>query len=85
MIEEVDLLTGADAIAAFVGVKPRRIYHLAETKRLPVFRLGATLCARRSTLVKWIESMERDSFEMSRSASGPSSGSVGSQRNAAIK
>jgi len=59
MVEELELLTGADEIAAFIGVKPRRIYHLAETKRLPVFRLGATLCARKSTLVKWIESLER--------------------------
>jgi excisionase family DNA binding protein len=59
MIEELELLTGADEIAAFIGVKARRIYHLAETKRLPVFRLGATLCARRSTLVRWIEEMER--------------------------
>jgi hypothetical protein len=57
--DELDLLTGADAIAAFMGVKPRRVYHLAETLRLPVFRLGATLCARRSTLIRWIEDMER--------------------------
>jgi excisionase family DNA binding protein len=59
MTEALELLTGADEIAAFIGVKPRRIYHLAETKRLPVFRMGATLCARRSTLVRWIEDMER--------------------------
>jgi hypothetical protein len=56
--EVLDLLTGADAIAAFMGVKPRRIYHLAETQRLPVFRMGSTLCARRSTLLRWIEDME---------------------------
>jgi hypothetical protein len=57
--DELDLLTGAEAIAAFMRVKPRRVYHLVETQQLPVFRLGATLCARRSTLVRWIESMER--------------------------
>ena len=58
MTNELDLLSGADAIAAFMGLKVRRVYHLAETERLPVFRLGATLCARRSTLLRWIEGME---------------------------
>lgn len=60
MADELDLLSGAEAIAAYIGVKPRRIYHLAETRRLPVFRIGSTLCARRSTLLRWIEDMERD-------------------------
>jgi excisionase family DNA binding protein len=59
MADELDLLSGAEAIAAYIGVKPRRIYHLAETRRLPVFRIGSTLCARRSTLLRWIEDMER--------------------------
>jgi hypothetical protein len=57
--DDLDLLTGAEAIAGFMRVKPRRVYHLAETQRLPVFRLGSTLCARRSTLRRWIEDMER--------------------------
>ncbi len=63
VVTELDLLTGAEAIAEFVGVKARRIYHLAETRRLPVFRLGATICARKSTLVRWIEDMEREARE----------------------
>jgi len=58
MTNEIDLLAGADQIAAFMGLKVRRVYHLAEMQRLPVFRLGATLCARKSTLLKWIEEME---------------------------
>jgi hypothetical protein len=44
-----DLLRGADEIAAFIfGTKfaRRRVYYLAETSRLPVFRLGSVLCAR---------------------------------------
>ena len=61
-VNEIDLLTGADAIAAFMGIKVRRVYHLAETQRLPVFRLGATLCARKSTLLSWIESMENQAM-----------------------
>ena len=56
-----DLLRGADQIADFMFGTPderRKIYHLAETSKLPVFRLGALLCARKSTLLSWIEAQE---------------------------
>lgn len=52
-----DLLRGADEIAAFIfGSKGsrRKVYYLAEAFHLPVFRLGAVLCARRSLLLRWI-------------------------------
>lgn len=56
-----DLLRGADEIAKFIfgsrGSR-RKIYYLAETSHLPVFRLGAVLCARRSVLMKWIAGQE---------------------------
>jgi hypothetical protein len=56
-----DLLRGADAIAEFIfgerGSR-RKIYYLAETSHLPVFRLGAVLCARRSVLLRWISGQE---------------------------
>jgi hypothetical protein len=49
-----DLLTGAEEIAAFLGPSftERKVYHLAERKALPVFRLpGArTLYGRKSQL-----------------------------------
>lgn len=57
-----DLIRGADEIAAFIfgaGANRRKVYHLAVTSRLPVFRLGSILCARRSVLMKWIENQER--------------------------
>lgn len=56
-----DLLRGAEAIADFLfGSKAerRKVYHLAETSRLPVFRLGSLLCARRSVLLDWIAKQE---------------------------
>lgn len=56
-----DLLRGADKIAEFLFGQPterRKVYHLAETSRLPVFRLGAVLCARRSVLLEWIRRQE---------------------------
>ena len=57
-----DLLCGADAIAEFLfgdRRQRRKVYHLAETTRFPVFRLGSKLCARRSVLVGWIAEQEQ--------------------------
>lgn len=57
-----DLLRGADRIAEFLfgdAKERRKVYHLAETSRLPVFRLGAMLCARRSVLMNWIATQEQ--------------------------
>jgi len=56
-----DLLRGADEIAEFIfGTREsrRKIYYLAECCRLPVFRLGSILCARRSVLLNWIAGQE---------------------------
>jgi hypothetical protein len=56
------LLYGGDAIAVFIwgdATKRRRVYHLAESAQLPVFRMGATLCARKSRLLEWIEQQEK--------------------------
>lgn len=39
--------------------KKRRVYHLAESGLLPVFRLGQLVQARKSTLVAHIENEER--------------------------
>jgi hypothetical protein len=56
-----DLLRGADEIAEFIfgerGSR-RKIYYLAECTRIPVFRLGSVLCARRSVLLNWISGQE---------------------------
>lgn len=57
-----DLLRGAGAISGFLfgDLKYRRkVYHLAETSKLPVFRLGSMLCARKSVLVAWIAEQEQ--------------------------
>ena len=59
-----DLLLGADKIAEFLfgdPAKRRKVYHLSEKTCLPVFRLGSVLCARKSTLVAWIEKQEGQS------------------------
>ncbi len=60
-----DLLRGADEIAECIFGKRggrRKFYYLAETSHLPVFRLGAVLCARRSVLLRWISGQESRAF-----------------------
>jgi hypothetical protein len=60
-----DLLRGGAAIAEEVFGDPkerRAVYRLAgavpEEDRLPVFRMGAVLCARKSTLAEWFQARE---------------------------
>lgn len=56
-----DLLIGAESIAEFVfgdRKKRRKVYHLAATSHLPVFKLGSVICARRSVLLKWVQDQE---------------------------
>jgi hypothetical protein len=57
-----DLLNGADEIAKFLfgsNASRRRVYYLASHTRIPVFRIGSVLCARRSVLLNWIAGQER--------------------------
>jgi excisionase family DNA binding protein len=56
-----DILRGADHIATFLYGESRhrrKVYNLIETNRLPYFRLGSTVCARKSVLVSWIKAQE---------------------------
>lgn len=62
-----DILEGADAIAEFLfrgtsddqrGRNRRKVYHLAQSSRLPLFRLGSMLCARKSKLLEFIAAQE---------------------------
>jgi len=55
-----DIMLGAASIAAFMGMRPRQLYHAAEMGHLPTFRIGGMLCARKSTLTHWIADLEQD-------------------------
>ncbi len=58
-----DMIIGADAIAWFLlkdRKKRRRIYYLAEKTKLPIFRFGSRIAARKSVLIAWIKSQEDD-------------------------
>ncbi len=58
-----DLLRGAGEIAQFVfgsTAHRRKVYYLTGDARvrLPHFKIGSVLCARKSTLIRWIEERE---------------------------
>ena len=60
-----DLLIGAAAIADFIYGNTeykyqRRVYYLTtqSKRRLPWFRLGSQIAARRSSIMTWIEAQE---------------------------
>lgn len=59
---EQNVLRGAAAIARHLFGDPklrRAVYYHAEKRHLPVFRVGATICARKSSLDAWIADQER--------------------------
>jgi hypothetical protein len=61
-----DLLIGATAIAIFLYDDPKRrrsIYHLHATSRIPTFKIGSRICARRSVLRAWMAEQENRSRE----------------------
>ena len=62
-ISSGDVLEGAAQIAEFLygssdTKRRRRIFYLAERRLIPVFRMGETICARRSTLTRWMSEQE---------------------------
>jgi hypothetical protein len=45
-----DLLYGLEAIGGHVGLTARQVEHLVSKGEIPTFKMGRTVCARRSTL-----------------------------------
>ena len=57
-VGSVDLLYGLAAIGEHVGLTARQVEHLVAKGELPTFKLGATVCARRSTMAKHFAAQE---------------------------
>jgi hypothetical protein len=53
-----ELLHGAQDIAAFLGLTVRQVERHIAQSNLPVFCLGRTVCARRSSLDRWLAELE---------------------------
>jgi excisionase family DNA binding protein len=58
-----DLLYGARAIAGYLGVSQKQVYHLIETKRIPAFKVGKVVCSRRSTMDAALDHLEAASAD----------------------
>ena len=56
--DRLDILSGYDDIAGFLGWKPSAVRYRSRTGELPVFHLGRTPCARRGTLRAWAAETE---------------------------
>jgi hypothetical protein len=61
-----DLIYGVKAIAEVLGLREKQAQGLVDRNMIPTFRIGARVCARRSTLTAWIA--EQESAALSRSA-----------------
>lgn len=59
----MDPLLDVNDVARLLGVRPRRVYELAETRdqnvRLPAVRIGRTLRFRRADIERWTEERVR--------------------------
>jgi hypothetical protein len=55
-----DNMSTADTAELLFGDRSqtRKVYHLAATSRLPVWRLGSRIYVRRSVLMEWIQTQE---------------------------
>lgn len=56
--ETSDLLYGARAIATFLGMREKQVRNRIDQNLIPTFRLGGTVCARKSRLAEWIGELE---------------------------
>lgn len=54
-----DILKGAEEIAEFLGEEARAVFYAIAKGRLPHFRVGQNIRARKSTLLAWIAEQEK--------------------------
>ena len=54
-----DVLKGAEAIALFLGEDSRAIFYAISKGRIPHYRVGNNIRARKSTLSAWIAGQEQ--------------------------
>ena len=56
---ELDILSGHKAISTFLGLTTRQVEWHDEKGNLPTFKLGRTVCARKSKLLAWVQEQEQ--------------------------
>ena len=63
-----DLLYGADAIGAYLGLTARQVRHRCYNGEMPHFKIGGNVCARKSTLDRWLAELEHSQADVMTSA-----------------
>ena len=53
-----DLLYGAPAIADYLGITERQVRHRCDKGQMPHFKIGKTVCGRKTTLGRWLDERE---------------------------
>jgi hypothetical protein len=66
--QETDLLYGLEAIGKAIGLGARQVQHLHDKGDLPTFKMGRSVCARRSTLAKHFAAQEAAAAAAARDA-----------------
>ena len=61
-----DVAYGATEIARHLGITTRQVYTLVDAERLPCWREGRSILARRSSLTAWAASREAEAARCSR-------------------
>ena len=56
--DQSELLESVAEIGVYLNRTPRRVHHLIDREGLPVFKLAGRICARRSTLDRWLAERE---------------------------
>jgi excisionase family DNA binding protein len=54
-----EILRGARAIADYLGVSENTVYHMIERRQIPYFKLGRSVCVRRSHLLAQADRLVR--------------------------
>jgi hypothetical protein len=61
--DEMDMLHGVKAIANHLSLNYRKTYHLIEKGGLPAFKIAGVVCARKSSLSRWLSDCEAKARE----------------------
>lgn len=56
--DRADLLYGVPAMAAYLGLSEKQLRHRIEAGSIPSFKIGGTVCARRSSINEWLAEQE---------------------------
>lgn len=62
---DVELLVGARAIGAAMGVSAKRIYDMTEAGQFPAVKLGGSIAIRKAKLLEFLEGLETASVRAS--------------------